>query len=107
GRDPWFEVDLLVAGGLSSGADPAGGVAGESLPGLPFVLAGRSGAAAWASAPSRERLHDIHVERFNPNNPLQFRDGDTWEDAVRFRETIHVRGREALAEDVLVTRRGP
>jgi penicillin amidase len=56
---------------------------------------------------SQVSIQDLYVERFNPNNPLQFQDQDGWHDAVRFRETIRIRGKEAAVEDVLVTRRGP
>src|SRR5205807_67785 len=95
---PWYVVELRWPGDLRRGL---------TMPGLPFVMAGENGAAAWAPLPGTARLHDLCEEMFNPNNPLQFREGDGWEDAVRFRETIHVRGAAPVEEDVLVTRRGP
>ncbi|MHB8508161.1 MAG: penicillin acylase family protein [Candidatus Dormibacteria bacterium] len=95
---PWYQVHL-TAPGLE--------LAGMTFCGLPFLVMGHNQEIAWGLANAQVSLQDLYVERFNPNNPLQFADPDGWSDAVRFRETIRVRGRATVTEDVLVTRRGP
>jgi len=95
---PWYLVHVAVAGRELAGATAVGG---------PFVLLGRNERVAWGLANAGVSCQDLYVERFNPNNPLQFRDGEGWEEAVRFRETIRVRDGADVVEDVLVTRRGP
>jgi penicillin amidase len=71
------------------------------------VVAGHNQHIAWGVVNGGVSIQGLFVERFNPNNPLQFEDPDGWQDAVRFREVIHVRGGKPAVEDVLVTRRGP
>jgi len=80
---------------------------GLSLLGTPFVAFGHNRRVAWGITNAQVSIQDLYVERFNPNNPLQFEDQGGWQDAVRFRETILVRGKKPVVEDVLVTRRGP
>ncbi|HEV3232185.1 MAG TPA: penicillin acylase family protein, partial [Candidatus Dormibacteraeota bacterium] len=94
----WYQVHL---------AHPDGELSGMSVCGLPFVLLGHNRDIAWGLTNSCLSIQDLYVERFNPHNPLQFDDAGTWQDAVRFREVIRVRGGRAVTEDVLVTRRGP
>ncbi|HEV1998007.1 MAG TPA: penicillin acylase family protein [Candidatus Dormibacteraeota bacterium] len=94
----WYRVHLRA------GAEE---LAGLTFCGTPYVLFGRNDRVAWGLVNANVSIQDLYVERFNPNNPLQFDDGGTWQDAVRFREVIRVRGETPRVEDVLVTRRGP
>jgi penicillin amidase len=94
----WYQVHLR---------HPEGELSGFSVCGLPFLLAGHNRDVAWGLSSSGISIQDLYVERFNPDNPLQFDDPAGWQDAVRFRETIRVRGGRPVVEDVLVTRRGP
>ncbi|HEV3234243.1 MAG TPA: penicillin acylase family protein [Candidatus Dormibacteraeota bacterium] len=96
---PWYQVHLTIADDAE--------LAGVSFCGSPFVVAGHNRYLAWGLVNSGVSIQGLYVERFNPNNPMQFDDGGHWEDAVRFREVIRVRGGEPVTEDVLVTRRGP
>ncbi|MFN2464323.1 MAG: penicillin acylase family protein, partial [Candidatus Dormibacteria bacterium] len=82
-------------------------LAGLTFCGVPYLLYGRNLSVAWGMVNAGVSVQDLYVERFNPNNPLQFDDHGTWQDAVRFREVIRVRGARPQQEDVLVTRRGP
>jgi penicillin amidase len=94
----WYQLRLHT---------PDDELAGLSFLGAPFVLFGHNRRVAWGLTNAQISIQDLYVERFNPNNPLQFDDGGEWQDAVRFRETILVRGKTPVVEDVLVTRRGP
>jgi penicillin amidase len=80
---------------------------GLTFCGAPYLLFGRNRRLAWGLVNANVSTQDLYVERFNPNNPLQFDDRGSWEDAVRFHEVIRVRGARPQVEDVVVTRRGP
>jgi penicillin amidase len=95
---PWYRVHL------ETGTEE---LAGMTFCGAPYLVFGRNQHLAWGLVNSNVSAQDLYVERFNPNNPLQFEDRGEWQDAVRFREVIRVRGGRAEVEDVLVTRRGP
>ena len=95
---PWYRVHL-VAGEEE--------LVGLTFCGTPYLVFGRNQGIAWGMVNANVSIQDLYVERFNPNNPLQFDDNGTWQDAVRFREAIRVRGARTETEDVLVTRRGP
>ena len=95
---PWYRVHALT------GTEE---LAGLTFCGAPYLLFGRNQRLAWGIVNANVSIQDLYVERFNPNNPLQFDDGGRWQDAVRFREVIRVRGEKPQVEDVLVTRRGP
>jgi penicillin amidase len=95
---PWYRVHLRT------GSEE---LVGLTFCGTPYLLFGRNDRVAWGIVNANVSIQDLYVERFNPNNPLQFDDGGTWQDAIRFREVIRVRGEKPHVEDVLVTRRGP
>ncbi|MEA2646192.1 MAG: penicillin amidase, partial [Chloroflexota bacterium] len=95
---PWYQVHVTT---------PEHEVAGLTFCGSPFVVMGHNGDIAWGLVNSGVSIQQLYVERFNPNNPMQFEDLGGWQDAVRFREVIRVRGGKPVGEDVLVTRRGP
>ena len=82
-------------------------IAGLAFLGTPFVAFGHNRRVAWGIVNSQVSTQSLYVERLNPNNPTQFEDPGGWQDAVRFREVIRVRGARPMVEDVLVTRRGP
>jgi penicillin amidase len=86
---------------------PGDEIAGMAFLGTPFIAFGHNRRVAWGIVNSQVSTQSLYVERLNPNNPLQFDDAGGWQDAVRFREVIRVRGSRPLVEDVLVTRRGP
>ena len=94
----WYQVRVET---------PDDEIAGLSFLGTPFLAFGHNRRVAFGLTNAQVSIQDLYVERFNPNNPLQFEEEGAWHDAVRFRETIHVRGKPAVVEDVLVTRRGP
>lgn len=94
----WYQVRLET---------PEDELVGLSFLGTPFVAFGHNRRVAWGITNAQVSIQDLYIERFNPNNPLQFEDQGGWQDAVRFRETILVRGKKPVVEDVLVTRRGP
>jgi penicillin amidase len=94
----WYQAHLVL---------PDQEISGLTAAGAPFVVFGHNRDIAWGIANAMVSTQDLYVERFNPNNPLQFQTPQGWTDAVRFREAIKVRGSEPVIEDVTVTLHGP
>ncbi len=86
---------------------PEDEIAGLSFLGTPFFAFGHNRRVAFGLTNAQVSIQDLYVERFNPENPLQFEEDGAWHEAVRFREMIRVRDKPPVVEDVLVTRRGP
>lgn len=86
---------------------PGWNLEGFSLPGVPLVIIGHNDRIAWGFTDDLADVQDLYLERFNPQNPRQYRvDGKWVEDTVR-EETIHVRGRPDVHLQVAETRHGP
>lgn len=92
----WYEAQL-TAGDFD--------VAGVTLPGLPFVIAGHNRRIAWGFTNLDPDVEDIYVEHFNSNGQYQTPTG--WRDPERRGEVIHVKGGNDVVFDVLSTRHGP
>lgn len=92
----WYEAHL------KSGAMD---VVGVTLPGMPYVIVGHNQRIAWGFTNVGGTVEDVYIETFNDKG--QFLTPDGWKDAVRRRETIHVKGGVDESIDVITTRHGP
>jgi penicillin amidase len=71
---------------------PGWNVAGATAPWLPGVAIGHNDSIAWSFAASPVDTADIFVERLNPSNPLQVREGSRWVPLTIVKEAIVVKG---------------
>jgi len=98
----WYEAHL------SSGAYD---VAGVTLPGLPYVVAGHNGRIAWGFTNIAPAVVDLFLETFNERGEYQTPQG--WRQPERRHEVIRVRRGRLLnlfrdeSLDVVITRHGP
>ena len=92
----WYEAHL-TAGDFD--------VAGVTLPGLPFVIAGHNRRVAWGFTNLGPDVEDIYIEHFNSSGQYQTPAG--WREPQRRQEIIHVKGEKDVVFDVLSTRHGP
>jgi penicillin amidase len=92
----WYEAHLT-----SGNFD----VAGVTLPGLPFVVAGHNRNVAWGFTNIGPADDDLFVETFDQSGQYQTPEG--WKQPEHRREVIHVRFARDQVLDVLVTRHGP
>src|SRR5579859_280604 len=92
----WYEAQL-TAGTFD--------VAGVTLPGFPFVIAGHNRRIAWGFTNVNPDVEDIFIENFNHQGEYQTSAG--WKQPEHRREIIHVKGEPDVAFDVLLTRHGP
>ncbi len=83
-------------------------VMGASLPGLPFIVLGRTAQVAWGFTNTGPDVQDVYIERINPANPQQYQTPDgKWADFEIRSETIPVKGQSAVSYTTRATRHGP
>lgn len=82
-------------------------VSGFTMPGLPYILAGRNDQIAWGVTMSYVDCEDLFVEQLHPDDPTRYRFRGEWRDAETREEIIPVRGQPDHREQVIVTHHGP
>ena len=87
---------------------------GATLPGLPFVVLGRTQKVAWGFTNTGPDVQDLYLEQINPANPKQYRMPDgtvggssAWADFKTRSETIKVKGQSDVQLTVRESRHGP
>lgn len=107
----WYFARLQAPAGGGGDGGPGLDVIGATLPGLPFVVLGRTQKMAWGFTNTAPDVQDLYLEQINPANPGQYRipaaAGTAWADFQTRRETIKVKGQPDVLLDVRETRHGP
>ncbi|MDR3765142.1 MAG: penicillin acylase family protein [Acidobacteriota bacterium] len=80
-------------------------VAGVTLPGAPWVVAGHNRRVAWGFTNVGPDVEDVYLENFNAQGEYQTPQG--WQKPVVRHEVIHVKRGRDVEMDVVVTRHGP
>ena len=84
---------------------------GATLPGLPFVVLGRTQKVAWGFTNTGPDVQDLYLEQINPNDPNQYRvpsaGQPVWVDFKTRVETLKVKGQEDVKLTVRESRHGP
>ncbi|TXH88743.1 MAG: penicillin acylase family protein [Rhodoferax sp.] len=85
---------------------------GATLPGLPFVVLGRTQKVAWGFTNTGPDVQDLYLEFIHPENPQLYRAPDiqgrpAWESFKTRAEEIAVKGKPAVHITVRETRHGP
>ena len=93
----WYMADLQA---------PGLHVAGVTLPGIPFVIAGYNEHVAWGFTTMMGDVQDIYVESLDGKGNYQAADGG-WKPLTIDHEIIHVRGSKDIVLDVQSTAHGP
>ncbi|MGA2890342.1 MAG: penicillin acylase family protein [Terracidiphilus sp.] len=98
-REPniWYMADLKA---------PAYHVAGVTLPGVPFVIAGHNEHVAWGFTALYADVQDLYVEKLDGRGNYRAADGN-WNPLGVDHEVIHVRGGKDVELDVQSTAHGP
>jgi penicillin amidase len=105
----WYFARLKApAGQLPGGHDhPALDVIGTTLPGLPFVVLGRTQGVAWGFTNTGPDVQDLYLEQLDPAKPGQYRTPTGWAAFEERAETIRVKGQGDVILPVRNTRHGP
>ncbi len=92
---------------------PGVDVIGATLPGLPFVVLGRTRSAAWGFTNTGPDVQDLYLEQIHPSDPGQYRvpgpEGQTptWAAFTTRTEVFRVKGKPDVSHTVRSTRHGP
>ena len=92
----WYEAHL-TAGDFD--------VAGVTLPGVPFVIAGHNRNIAWGFTNLGPNVEDLYAEKFNDKGEYLTPKG--WVQPEHRKEIIRVKGKPEVNLDVAITRHGP
>lgn len=101
----WYENHLCCLAGGEQALDATGVI----FPGLPGVIAGHNGRVAWGFTNGFPDVQDLYLERLRrlEDGRVQAEYNGDWEDVRLLHETIQVKGRPAVVEEVVITRHGP
>ena len=86
---------------------PALDVMGATLPGLPFVVLGRTRGVAWGFTNTGPDVQDLYLEQLDAARPGQYRTPTGWAAFETRTETIRVKGQGDEVMTVRNTRHGP
>jgi penicillin amidase len=109
----WYFARLQAPAGQGADgkATPALDVIGATLPGLPFVVLGRTAKVAWGFTNTGPDVQDLYLEQINPANPRQYRVPGSgpaqWAEFSTRSETIRVKGKADVTLQVRSSRHGP
>jgi len=80
---------------------------GATLPGLPYVILGRTATAAWGFTNTAPDSQDLYLEQINPANPKQYRTPTGMAAFAEREEVIKVKKQGDVKYTVRTTRHGP
>lgn len=105
----WYYTHLTSAAGQAKdgSALAAIDVVGASLPGLPFVVLGRTREVAWGFTNTNPDVQDLYLEQIHSQDPGLYRTPDGWESFAMRSERIKVKGRPDEHVTLRSTRHGP
>jgi penicillin G amidase len=86
---------------------PALDVIGATLPGMPFVVLGRTAGVAWGFTNTGPDVQDLYLEQIDPAQSQRYRTPEGWQDFSVRPEIIRVKGQGDVQLQVRSTRHGP
>ena len=97
----WYMVGLHVQ-------NPKTDVLGITTPGLPFVVMGHNGKAAWAFTVGGIDVNQIFTEKQNPEDSTEYLTAQGWQKFKVITDTINIKGqKEPLLFRMKFTENGP
>ncbi|WP_051303418.1 penicillin acylase family protein [Comamonas composti] len=105
----WYYAHLQSpAGWTREGlALPPVDVIGATLPGLPFVVLGRTSEVAWGFTNTNPDVQDLYLEKIDAADPGRYLTPDGWQPFAVRNEIIKIKGQADLSLTVRSTRHGP
>lgn len=105
----WYYMHLRSAAGQAKDGSPLAAidVVGATLPGLPFVVLGRTREVAWGFTNTNPDVQDLYLEQIDPGDAGRYRTPDGWESFAVRSEQIKVKGQDAVQVTLRSTRHGP
>ncbi len=106
-NDPHLELSAPAIWYIASLQAPSLTVAGATIPGLPFVVIGRTAEAAWTFTNTGPDVQDLYLEQLHPDDPDQYRTPEGWQRFEQREERIRVKGEDDVVLQVRRSRHGP
>lgn len=105
----WYYMHLTSAAGQARDGSPLAAidVVGATLPGLPFVVLGRTREVAWGFTNTNPDVQDLYLEQIDPGDAGRYRTPDGWEPFAVRSEQIKVKGQDTVQVTLRSTRHGP
>lgn len=105
----WYFAGLQAPAGRASDGTPIAAIdaVGATLPGLPFVVLGRTDKVAWGFTNTGPDVQDLYLEQINPADATQYRTPEGWAPFTVRKETIRVKGEADVVLQLRSTRHGP
>lgn len=105
----WYFAGLQAPAGQASDGTPIAAIdaVGATLPGLPFVVLGRTDKVAWGFTNTGPDVQDLYLEQINPADATQYRTPEGWAPFTVRKETIRVKGEADVVLQLRSTRHGP
>lgn len=96
----WYE-NHLSAGDIN--------LSGVTFAGIPGIVAGHTQHVAWGYTNGFPDVQDLYMEhlRRDANGKVEFEANGKWHPAQVIQETIHIKGKPSVQEEVIITRHGP
>lgn len=105
--DPHLALDSPATWYLARIETPESASAGATAPGVPLIVLGHNGAAAWGFTTTHSDTQDLFIERIDESDPTRYQTPDGPVPFEVREETIPVRGQIAQTLKVRTTRHGP
>ena len=86
---------------------PGWNVIGGGEPTIPGISIGHNEYGAWGLTVFRTDAEDLYVYELNPDNPEQYKYGESWENMKVIEDTIHIKGQNPEIVKHRYTRHGP
>jgi penicillin G amidase len=104
----WYFARLQAPATVWQGQSlPALDVMGATLPGLPFVVLGRTRGVAWGFTNTGPDVQDLYLEQLDASRPGQYRTPEGWAAFETRIETIRIKGQGDVSLTVRNSRHGP
>ncbi len=105
----WYFARLQSPQGLADDGSvlSALDVTGATLPGMPFVVLGRTAQVAWGFTNTNPDVQDLYLEQINPADASQYRTPTGWENFAVREEVFKVKGQSDVRVTLRSTRHGP
>lgn len=105
----WYFAHLKAPQGRASDGTPVAAidVIGATLPGLPFVVLGRTAEVAWGFTNTAPDVQDLYIEAIHPDDPTRYRTPEGWQAFEQREHVIRLKGRPDVRHTVRSTRHGP
>ena len=104
----WYFARLQAPAGMLAGQHhPALDVVGATLPGMPFVVLGRTRGVAWGFTNTGPDVQDLYLEQLDPSGPARYRTPEGWATFSTREESIAVKGQGTVKITVRSSRHGP